>query len=147
MSSTKPEAGSADTSQCPATSTTGDPSAKTANATATDTVATASVNATTTAAATKDAGAKQSTTVEPAAADGKPPPPTASANCYCAKERSVGTVELLCATCNKWFHERCITVPLGKLIPFASNYVFFCKACTPSGVESFRRCQASECAL
>lgn len=73
------------------------------------------------------------------AAETKPP-----ANCYCAMERNMSTVELLCATCNKWFHEACITVPLGKLIPFATNYVFFCKACTTNGAESFRKCQASE---
>lgn len=73
------------------------------------------------------------------ATETKPP-----ANCYCAKERNMSTVELLCATCNKWFHEACITVPLGKLIPFATNYVFFCKACTTNGAESFRKCQASK---
>lgn len=74
-----------------------------------------------------------------AAADDKP------ANCYCGRERSLGTVELLCATCNRWFHEPCIGVQLGKLIPFATNYVFFCKGCSPNGAESFRKCQASEC--
>lgn len=67
-------------------------------------------------------------------------------NCYCNKERDVGTVELLCATCNKWFHEACISssAQFGKLIPFATNYVFFCKGCSPSGSETYRKCQASK---
>lgn len=96
----------------------------------------AATTSTSAAAATASAGMKE----RPDAADTKPP-----ANCYCAKERNMGTVELLCATCNKWFHEACITVPLGKQIPFATNYVFFCKGCTTTGAESFRKCQASEC--
>lgn len=33
---------------------------------------------------------------------------------------------------------------MGKLIPFATNYIFFCKNCSPTGLESFRKCQASK---
>lgn len=158
MSSAKAEGSSGSavgSSQSSATSTTGDPAKGTAADDKSTKSSTTAANAEAAAAAaagsataTEDGASKSSTTTtDDAAADTKSSAPSsAAANCYCAQERSVGSVELLCATCNKWFHERCISVPLGgKLIPFASNYVFFCKACTPSGVESFRRCQASRC--
>ncbi|XP_023209395.1 ELMO domain-containing protein F-like [Centruroides sculpturatus] len=34
-------------------------------------------------------------------------------NCYCGRERNLNTVELQCAGCLKWFHDSCITFPLG----------------------------------
>lgn len=32
---------------------------------------------------------------------------------------------------------------MGKLIPFATNYIFFCKNCSNTGLESFRKTQAT----
>ncbi|KAF5276969.1 hypothetical protein FQR65_LT16109 [Abscondita terminalis] len=63
-------------------------------------------------------------------------------NCYCGKDRNLNITELLCANCNKWFHESCISYQLGKLVPFMSNYIFFCKNCSPTGLETFKKNQA-----
>ncbi|KAF2879201.1 hypothetical protein ILUMI_26956 [Ignelater luminosus] len=63
-------------------------------------------------------------------------------NCYCGKDRNLNIVELLCANCNRWFHESCIGYQLGKLVPFLANYIFLCKNCSPTGLESFRKSQA-----
>ncbi|KAG4068241.1 hypothetical protein HA402_007761 [Bradysia odoriphaga] len=64
-------------------------------------------------------------------------------NCYCGKDRNMNILELLCVTCNRWFHESCIGFQLGKLIPFSTNYIFVCKNCSPTGLESFRKTQAT----
>lgn len=61
---------------------------------------------------------------------------------YSGKERNLNIIELLCANCNRWYHESCITYQLGKLVPFLSNYVFLCKNCSPTGLESFKKSQA-----
>ncbi|XP_065372374.1 set1/Ash2 histone methyltransferase complex subunit ASH2 isoform X1 [Calliphora vicina] len=63
--------------------------------------------------------------------------------CYCGKDRNLNIIELLCANCSRWFHESCIGYQMGKLVPFITNYVFICKNCSPSGLENFRRSQAS----
>lgn len=63
---------------------------------------------------------------------------------FSGKDRNLNIVELLCATCSRWFHESCIGFQLGKLIPFATNYIFICKNCSPTGLESFRKSQASK---
>ncbi|XP_033298538.1 set1/Ash2 histone methyltransferase complex subunit ASH2 isoform X1 [Bombus bifarius] len=63
-------------------------------------------------------------------------------NCYCAKERNLNIIELLCASCSRWFHESCIGYQLGKLVPFMMNYIFMCKNCSPTGLESFKKNQA-----
>ncbi|KAK9507533.1 hypothetical protein O3M35_007369 [Rhynocoris fuscipes] len=60
-------------------------------------------------------------------------------NCYCGKERNLNLIELLCANCNRWFHESCIGYQLGKLVPFMMNYVFVCKNCSSTGLESFKK--------
>uniref|UniRef100_A0A146KS09 Set1/Ash2 histone methyltransferase complex subunit ASH2 n=1 Tax=Lygus hesperus TaxID=30085 RepID=A0A146KS09_LYGHE len=60
-------------------------------------------------------------------------------NCYCGKERNLNIVELLCASCNRWYHESCIGYQLGKLVPFMMNYVFICKNCSNTGLESFKK--------
>ncbi|XP_055677181.1 set1/Ash2 histone methyltransferase complex subunit ASH2 isoform X1 [Lutzomyia longipalpis] len=66
-----------------------------------------------------------------------------SNNCYCGKERNLNIVELLCATCNRWYHESCIGYQLGKLLPFLTNYTFVCKNCSTTGLETFKKSQAS----
>lgn len=63
-------------------------------------------------------------------------------SCYCGKDRNLNIVELLCANCTRWFHESCIGYQLGKLVPFLHNYVFLCKNCSPTGLETFRKSQA-----
>ncbi|XP_066141049.1 set1/Ash2 histone methyltransferase complex subunit ASH2 isoform X1 [Euwallacea fornicatus] len=65
-----------------------------------------------------------------------------SGSCYCGKERNLNIVELLCANCSRWYHESCIGYQLGKLVPFLSNYVFICKNCSQTGLETFRKSQA-----
>ncbi|KAL1122272.1 hypothetical protein AAG570_003677 [Ranatra chinensis] len=60
-------------------------------------------------------------------------------NCYCGKERNLNIIELLCANCNRWFHESCIGYQLGKLVPFMMNYIFVCKNCSSTGLESFKK--------
>ncbi|XP_073990038.1 set1/Ash2 histone methyltransferase complex subunit ash2 isoform X2 [Rhodnius prolixus] len=60
-------------------------------------------------------------------------------NCYCGKERNLNIIELLCANCSRWFHESCIGYQLGKLVPFMMNYVFVCKNCSSTGLESFKK--------
>lgn len=62
------------------------------------------------------------------------------------KERNLNAIELLCATCSRWIHESCITYQLGKgkLLPFITNYIFVCKNCSATGLESFRKSQASK---
>lgn len=69
--------------------------------------------------------------------------PEREGQCYCGKERNLNLAELLCASCGRWFHESCITVQLGKLVPFMTNYSFFCKNCSTSGLESFKKTQAA----
>ncbi|KAL9694160.1 hypothetical protein quinque_013445 [Culex quinquefasciatus] len=64
-------------------------------------------------------------------------------NCYCGKDRNLNIVELLCVTCNRWFHESCIGFQLGRLVPFLQNYVFVCKNCSVTGLETFRKTQAT----
>ncbi|XP_058798250.1 set1/Ash2 histone methyltransferase complex subunit ASH2 isoform X2 [Phymastichus coffea] len=63
-------------------------------------------------------------------------------NCYCGKDRNLNLAELLCASCTRWFHESCIGYQLGKLVPFMTNYVFMCKNCSQTGLESFKKSQA-----
>ncbi|XP_043481338.1 set1/Ash2 histone methyltransferase complex subunit ASH2 [Leptopilina heterotoma] len=60
-------------------------------------------------------------------------------NCYCGKDRNLNIAELLCASCARWFHESCIGYQLGKLVPFMLNYIFMCKNCSPTGLESFKK--------
>lgn len=61
------------------------------------------------------------------------------------KDRNFNIIELLCANCNRWYHESCIGYQLGKLVPFMTNYIFVCKNCSPTGLESFKKNPASKC--
>lgn len=74
-----------------------------------------------------------------ASTDNEKPERDDSNNCYCGKERNLNIIELLCANCNRWFHESCIGYQLGKLVPFMLNYVFVCKNCSNTGLESFKK--------
>ncbi|XP_060079632.1 set1/Ash2 histone methyltransferase complex subunit ASH2-like, partial [Ylistrum balloti] len=70
-------------------------------------------------------------------------PPDTSSLCYCGKGRNLGTVELQCGFCYKWFHSECIGCYIGTCIPFMTNYQFSCKQCSPNSLEYFNRKQAS----
>lgn len=64
--------------------------------------------------------------------------------CYCKRGRKLGTIELQCSGCLKWFHAECIKSLIGKSVPFMTNYLFYCKSkkCS-SGGESFTKKQAN----
>ncbi|KFM68950.1 Set1/Ash2 histone methyltransferase complex subunit ASH2, partial [Stegodyphus mimosarum] len=68
-------------------------------------------------------------------------PSSDTQNCYCGRERNLNIVELQCGGCSKWFHENCISIPLGKCVPFMTYYSFYCKHCNSSGVETFSKKQ------
>ncbi|CAG2057575.1 unnamed protein product [Timema podura] len=63
--------------------------------------------------------------------------------CYCGKGRNLNIAELLCASCSTWFHESCIGYQLGKLVPLMMNYFFVCKNCSATGLETFKKNQAT----
>ncbi|XP_041364541.1 set1/Ash2 histone methyltransferase complex subunit ASH2-like [Gigantopelta aegis] len=67
------------------------------------------------------------------------PPDSEVVTCYCQKSRNIGSVELQCSTCIKWFHSECVSCFIGKCIPFMANYHFCCKNCSPNGMESFQK--------
>lgn len=52
-------------------------------------------------------------------------------------------IEVSCSNCGKFFHESCIGYQMGKLLSFSMNYVFTCKFCSASGLETYRRISAS----
>nr|XP_011432333.1 set1/Ash2 histone methyltransferase complex subunit ASH2 isoform X1 [Crassostrea gigas] len=59
--------------------------------------------------------------------------------CYCGKGRNLGTVEIQCGFCFRWFHQDCIGCYLGTAIPFMTNYQFACRGCSPNGLENFTK--------
>ncbi|XP_064457594.1 set1/Ash2 histone methyltransferase complex subunit ASH2-like [Ornithodoros turicata] len=68
-------------------------------------------------------------------------PRSSDQQCYCGKERNMNIVELQCIACLKWFHDTCLSLPIGKCVPFMTNYTFSCKQCNPSGTENFTKKQ------
>ncbi|XP_052776815.1 set1/Ash2 histone methyltransferase complex subunit ASH2-like [Mya arenaria] len=63
--------------------------------------------------------------------------------CYCGKGRNLGTVELQCQACSRWYHADCTSCYIGTCIPFMCNYIYQCKHCNENGLESFQKKQAS----
>ncbi|XP_075542537.1 set1/Ash2 histone methyltransferase complex subunit ash2 isoform X2 [Dermacentor variabilis] len=59
------------------------------------------------------------------------------------KGRNMNVVELQCIACLKWFHDTCLSLPLGKCVPFMTNYTFSCKLCNPAGNENFSKKQSN----
>ncbi|KAK8758927.1 hypothetical protein V5799_003437, partial [Amblyomma americanum] len=57
--------------------------------------------------------------------------------------RNMNLIEVQCIACLKWFHDVCLSIPLGKSLPFMTNYTFTCKLCNPSGNESFSKKQSN----
>ena len=65
--------------------------------------------------------------------------------CFSGKGRNLNIVELQCNGCLLFHHESCISLQLGKLVPFLSNYTFTCRNCSNTGLETFKKHQAREC--
>ncbi|GMR37033.1 hypothetical protein PMAYCL1PPCAC_07228, partial [Pristionchus mayeri] len=67
-----------------------------------------------------------------------------TSSCYCDAVRQVGTLELLCSGCSKWFHGSCLK-DLADFngLPFMICYSFNCKNCSPSKTESWTPKQAN----
>ncbi|CAD5116960.1 DgyrCDS5799 [Dimorphilus gyrociliatus] len=64
--------------------------------------------------------------------------------CYCGKERKIGSVEYQCNQCLQFCHQECINCYIpnrDKNVPFTTNYTFTCKRCTPQNIENFSRKQ------
>jgi len=64
-------------------------------------------------------------------------------HCYCGKPRNSKGVEFQCGLCLKFYHAECVSIYLGKCVPFMTNYQFFCKRCNPNSLEVFNKKQAS----
>ncbi|KAJ1371970.1 hypothetical protein KIN20_034018 [Parelaphostrongylus tenuis] len=63
--------------------------------------------------------------------------------CYCDGEREIGTMELFCSGCSKWFHGRCLKDLKDFYgLSFMVCYVFHCKDCSPTGIETWVAKQA-----
>ncbi|KJH47899.1 hydroxyacylglutathione hydrolase [Dictyocaulus viviparus] len=64
--------------------------------------------------------------------------------CYCDGEREIGTMELFCSGCSKWFHGRCLKDLKDFYgLSFMVCYVFHCKDCSPTGIETWIAKQAN----
>ncbi|GMT16788.1 hypothetical protein PFISCL1PPCAC_8085, partial [Pristionchus fissidentatus] len=65
-------------------------------------------------------------------------------SCYCDGVRQVGTLELLCSGCAKWFHSSCLK-DLSDFngLAFMICYTFNCKNCSPTKSESWTPKQAN----
>ncbi|EPB74987.1 hypothetical protein ANCCEY_05906 [Ancylostoma ceylanicum] len=64
--------------------------------------------------------------------------------CYCDGEREIGTMELFCSGCNKWFHGRCLKDLKDFYgLSFMVCYVFHCKDCSPTSMETWVAKQAN----
>ncbi|KAL6736077.1 hypothetical protein Aduo_006467 [Ancylostoma duodenale] len=64
--------------------------------------------------------------------------------CYCDGEREIGTMELFCSGCNKWFHGRCLKDLKDFYgLSFMVCYVFHCKDCSPTAMETWVAKQAN----
>ncbi|VDK43076.1 unnamed protein product [Anisakis simplex] len=70
--------------------------------------------------------------------------PISSSVCYCDGRRELGSLELFCVGCRKWFHGRCLrdlTEFYG--LSFMVCYVFNCAECSPSKKETWTPKQAN----
>lgn len=52
-------------------------------------------------------------------------------------------MEVACSSCQRFFHESCIGFQMGKILSFSMNYIFTCKFCSNSGLETYRRTSAT----
>ncbi|KAI0990064.1 hypothetical protein GJ496_001824 [Pomphorhynchus laevis] len=63
--------------------------------------------------------------------------------CYCGKPRDLQQIELQCCVCCKYFHQKCISIETVDMLPFTTNYQFFCITCSTKSTEIFNKRQAS----
>ncbi|WKX94959.1 hypothetical protein Q1695_011870 [Nippostrongylus brasiliensis] len=64
--------------------------------------------------------------------------------CYCDGEREIGTMELFCSGCAKWFHGRCLKDLKDFYgLSFMVCYTFYCKDCSPTSMETWVAKQAN----
>uniref|UniRef100_A0A914Y6U6 B30.2/SPRY domain-containing protein n=1 Tax=Panagrolaimus superbus TaxID=310955 RepID=A0A914Y6U6_9BILA len=58
--------------------------------------------------------------------------------CYCEGKRELGTLELHCSVCRRWFHQTCLR-DLKEFygLPFMVCYVFRCQDCATDSKESW----------
>ncbi|CAD5214371.1 unnamed protein product [Bursaphelenchus xylophilus] len=70
--------------------------------------------------------------------------------CYCNGKRDLGTMELHCNGCKKWFHQKCLRY-LKEFygLPFMVCYVFYCGDCASDKQESWtaKQCNFSHMCL
>lgn len=64
-------------------------------------------------------------------------------NCYCGEDRNLNMPEFQCVKCLKWFHHRCLAYNIYPSIPFLTTYIFYCKLCSSTKMESFKRTPTS----
>lgn len=71
---------------------------------------------------------------------GRPPAPKTAQTCvcYCDGKRELGSVEVFCSQCLKWYHGRCLK-EYNDLstsgVPFMICYTFTCKQCRPAAED------------
>ncbi|CAJ0931771.1 unnamed protein product, partial [Mesorhabditis belari] len=64
--------------------------------------------------------------------------------CYCDGLREVGSLEVFCSGCLKWYHGRCLRHLQGFYgLSFMVCYVFNCESCSPTKIESWTPKQAN----
>uniref|UniRef100_A0A0N4ZPB7 B30.2/SPRY domain-containing protein n=1 Tax=Parastrongyloides trichosuri TaxID=131310 RepID=A0A0N4ZPB7_PARTI len=63
---------------------------------------------------------------------------TSTAVCYCNGTRELGTLEIHCVGCRKWFHTKCFK-DLKEFygLPFMVSYTFHCKDCSSTKKETW----------
>ncbi|CAJ0565655.1 unnamed protein product, partial [Mesorhabditis spiculigera] len=71
-------------------------------------------------------------------------PTLPSTVCYCDGEREIGTLELFCTSCLKWFHGRCLRQLKDFYgLSFMVCYVYQCEDCSPTREETWTPRQAN----
>uniref|UniRef100_A0A0N5C7T6 B30.2/SPRY domain-containing protein n=1 Tax=Strongyloides papillosus TaxID=174720 RepID=A0A0N5C7T6_STREA len=58
--------------------------------------------------------------------------------CYCNGKRELGSLEIHCIGCKKWFHTKCFKDLKDFYgLPFMVSYTFHCKDCSPTKKETW----------
>ncbi|KAL7747284.1 transcription factor, contains a PHD finger motif [Sorochytrium milnesiophthora] len=63
--------------------------------------------------------------------------------CYCGEDRVLDELMLQCRHCNNWFHKHCLSVEVGRALPFFTTYAFTCSMCSSQAVETYQRQQCA----
>ncbi|KAI9333889.1 hypothetical protein BD770DRAFT_374587 [Pilaira anomala] len=62
--------------------------------------------------------------------------------CYCGRDRNLLQITLQCRSCRNWFHLECTTIASPPDLLFTTNYIFVCRNCNNSHVETYERTTA-----